>query len=124
MTTNNAGNSMSNPNPHRPTPEQAAKGRETNHLTRKWYKATLLAIFTGEVKCSSTQLKALETFAEQRGWFGPQRKTKALADKKPKLKPSLTDDLVSRLPAFVIASQSATYQNSSGDKQKDLASQC
>jgi hypothetical protein len=91
-------------NPHNLTPEAAARGRAKQTLTRKWYKATLLAIFRGEIKCSSVQLTALKTFADSRGWFPPKRpKEHAIAEKRSRIKPQANDDVLQRLVAFNVA---------------------
>lgn len=91
-------------NPENLTPEAGARGRATQQLTRRWYKATLLAIFRGEIKCTATQLTALKTFADARGWFPPQRpKQNAMRDKVKQPKPQATDDVLNRLVAFNVA---------------------
>lgn len=91
-------------NPGNLTPEAGARGRAQNVLNRKWYKATLLAIFRGDIKCTSTQLTALKTFADVRGWFPPQRpKQQPIAEKRSRIKPQANDDVLQRLAAFNVA---------------------
>jgi hypothetical protein len=100
---------MSNPNPKSNLTEaDKARGRATQGLTRRWYKATLLGIFKGQIKCTPTQLNALKAFADIRGWFPPARpKQQALRDKQLKPKPAVTDEVIQRLSAF----NSTTFVN-------------
>lgn len=106
---------MSNPHPKSNLTEaDKARGRATQGLTRRWYKATLLKIFKGEIDCTAVQLNALKSFADIRGWFPPERpKQSALRDRQPKPKPVVSDDVIQRLSHF----NSTTFINAS-DQQR------
>src|SRR5260221_4787668 len=91
-------------NQHHLTPEAAARGRQNQGLTRKWYKETLLGIFKGEIKCNSSQLNALKAFADLRGWYPPERpKSRKIKGDRSKFKPQASEDVLNRLSAFNVA---------------------
>src|SRR5260221_3448001 len=104
------------PNPHpgsHLTDEIRAKGRATQMFTRRWYRDTLLKIFRGDIECSAVQFNALCKFADQRGWFPPNRpKTKAFNGKSVKPKPEVTQDMIDRLSAFNVS----TFPNQSSNQ--------
>ena len=83
-----------------------AKSAAKVRRTRAWFSDELIKIYEGK-QCTSTQLRALCRFADNKGWYGPAKKRSAVAGgimnergelvDSSKRKPVVSEDVLKRM---------------------------